>query len=396
MKEEKPVGLKALKAVGLIFGLLLILSLYGVMMLFLLFKVPVRVYFAFFGGFLFLTSFWLILFFKSKKARKTCLICAISLFAATGIAVGSTYGYEAYLNSIALVDNSNIDTRLYLPFRSDSKIARLEEEASLRFSPLEKLPKVDGAAALFPMYSSFVNAVYPSSIPELNREDGCFFYTNTIQSAKYLWAKERDVVFGVNAKDYANWDENPEDIVPTPIGREGFVFFTNVQNKVDSLTQEQLRGIYSGRITNWKEVGGDDIAIRPYQRNGGSGSQQGMIAFMGDEKLVTPPSDEYVFDLMSGIISAISSYHNHPGAIGYSYHYYARVLKGDNNIKLLGVDGVSPDAKTIGSNQYPLTSSFYANSRKDNDNPNTQKLIDWVLSKQGQELVEKSGYAPLG
>ena len=179
MEKEKPLSLKILTIVGIVIGTLFSFSLYAFGLLLLMFKVPLRVFFALFIGFLVILAFWLILVFRSKKARKTLLIVAISLIAVTGISVGSLYGYEAYLNSIALVDNSNIDTRLYLPFQSDSKIARLEEESTLRFSPLDKLPRVDGAAALFPMYSSFVNAVYPSSIPELNRDDGCFFFTNT-------------------------------------------------------------------------------------------------------------------------------------------------------------------------------------------------------------------------
>ena len=68
----------------------------------------------------------------------------------------------------------------------------------------------------------------------------------------------------------------------------------------------------------------------------------------------------------------------------------------DNNIKLLRVNDIAPSKQTIGSNEYPLTHDFYASSRKDDANPNTQKLLDWVLSGQGQELVDKSGYAKIG
>ena len=375
--------------------LIFILFAYTVLMGIVLLTAPLRVFFASLTGYLFIVPFWLFFFFRTERVSKAFLVSGISLFAVTGICVGSMYGYEGYLNSIRLVDNSNINTFEYLPFKEGSKVAKLDDSSSLRFSALEYLPKVDGAAALFPMYSSFVNAVYPPSIPELNRRDGCFYFTNTIESAKRLFAGERDVVFGVDAKPYANYDENPDDIVNFPIGREGFVFFTNVQNKVDSLTQEQLRGIYSGKITSWAEVGGDNMEIRPYRRNRGSGSEQGLENFMKGEKIVNPPKDEYYFSLMSGIISAVSDYHNHPGAIAYSYHYYASALMKDNNIKLLAVDGIAPNKDTIGDSSYPLTNDFYANTRIDKYEGNTKRLIDWVLSSQGQELVEKSGYAPI-
>ncbi|WP_279401693.1 substrate-binding domain-containing protein [Piscibacillus salipiscarius] len=59
----------------------------------------------------------------------------------------------------------------------------------------------------------------------------------------------------------------------TPIGREAFVFFVHADNPVDSLKVEEIQGIYSGNITNWKEVGGEDVEIRAFQRPEGSGSQ---------------------------------------------------------------------------------------------------------------------------
>ena len=393
--EKSPV-LKAAAIVGSVFLLLLLLASYGFLVLICLLFLPVRVYFAAHVGYLFVIAFWLLFFFKGKAARRILTISGLSLVLVTALSIGATFAYEGYLNSIALVDNSNIDTRKYLPFDEESKIARLDEPSTLRFTMADKLPRVDGAAALFPMYSSFVNAVYPQNIPALNREDGCFFFTNTISSCAALYAGRRDLIFGVDPGPYAPIGRSSDELTITPIGREGFVFFTNVQNKVDSLTIEELRGIYSGRITNWSEVGGDNVEIRPYQRNPGSGSQQGILDFMGEEKLVTPPSDNYVFSLMSGIIRAISNYHNHPGAIGYSYHYYASQLMADNNIKLLRVNDIAPSKQTIGSNEYPLTHDFYASSRKNDANPNTQKLLDWVLSGQGQELVDKSGYAKIG
>lgn len=386
----------AAKIVGAIFFLAFLLLLFAFGMVFALVYFPLRIFFALFGFAIVIILLWALIFTKrGSKWRKGLLIAAGSTAIAVSATVGGLAGYEAYLSSIRLVDNSNIDTNRYLPFREDSKIARLDHVASLQFGPLDELPRVDGAAALFPMYSSFVSAVYPHNIHPLNHQDGPFYYTNTISSNFALYEGSRDIIFGMDAKDYANNGHTADEIYNEPMGREGFIFFTNAKNPVDSLTQDQIRSIYSGKITNWAEVGGNNEAIRPYQRNRGSGSQTGMLAFMGDVPLIDPPGDEYRFALMSGIISAIADYYNHPGAIGYSYYYYASSLKANNDIKILAVDGITPSHETIGSEDYPLTSNFYMNVRKDHITENTRKLMDWILSDEGQELVSKSGYAPV-
>ena len=88
----------------------------------------------------------------------------------------------------------------------------------------------------------------------------------------------------------------------TPVGREGFVFLVNASNPVDSLTIEQVKGIYSGKITTWKEVGGNDEPIQAYQRNSNSGSQSMMVRFMGDTPLMNLSlSDSFV--ITSGKVS---------------------------------------------------------------------------------------------
>ena len=180
-----------------------------------------------------------------------------------------------------------------------------------------------------------------------------------------------------------------------PVGREGFIFFTNSSNPVDSLTQEQLRGIYSGEITNWKEVGGDDRPIEAFQRNQGSGSQAGLERFMGDVPVMEPPT-EWRQGGMGGIIERVADYHNHRGALGFSYYIYASQLKENHNIKIIAVDGVSPSPQTIGDGSYPLTDSFYMVVRR--GEPRTgemERFIAWACSEQGQELIQKSGYAPI-
>ena len=391
------VGSKVGKVIGYIFSLLFQFFLLSILVVILFFTLPTRVAWACLSLYAVVACWWSFVFIRDKKFIRVMLIVSGVVTLSAASAIGGCYGYEAYYDSIRIIDNSAINTDEYLPFREDSKIARLDHEASLRFTAVESLPRVDGAAALFPMYSAFVNATYPSTIPSLNSETGCFFYTNTITSNRMLYEGKRDVVFGVDAKAYAGEDHSPSEIYQLPMGREGFVFFTNVKNPVNSLTQQQIRDMYSGKIKSWAEVGGNNDPVKPYQRNGDSGSGQAMTQFMGGTPMVECPEGEesYVIGAMGGIIKVVADYHNHPGAIGYSYHCYATQLKANNNIKLLGVDGVMPDLTTISNKTYPLTYSFYMNSLKGKVTANTQRLMDWVLSSEGQELVAKSGYAPI-
>ncbi len=98
---------------------------------------------------------------------------------------------------------------------------------------------------------------------------------------------------------------------------------------------------------------------------------------------------------MSGIIEQVADYRNNPGAIGFSYYIYAAQLKENHNIKLLSVDGVAPSQESIGQGSYPITDNFYMVVRKGERTEEMERFIAWALSEEGQELVEKSGYAPL-
>ncbi|MBP3701296.1 MAG: substrate-binding domain-containing protein, partial [Lachnospiraceae bacterium] len=153
-----------------------------------------------------------------------------------------------------------------------------------------------------------------------------------------------------------------------------------------------IRGIYSGQITNWKEVGGANEPIAAYQRNQGSGSQSMLIRFMGDTPLMDPPS-ELVNDLMSGIIEQVSDYRSKSGSIGFSFRYYVEGIIQNPDIKLLSIDGIAPTVENIKSGSYPITTPLYAVTYAGNDNENVDLFLDWILSEEGQEIIERTGYA---
>jgi len=168
----------------------------------------------------------------------------------------------------------------------------------------------------------------------------------------------------------------------------------NARNPVESLSVEQIQAIYSGEVNNWKDVGGNNESIRPFQRNEGSGSQTAFLNFMDGRKIMNPPEEDVIAG-MGGIISQTADYANYSNAIGFSFRFYANKMVGNDDIRLLQVNGIYPDIEAINNNAYPLSSQFYAISLADNNKENVLKFLDWITSVQGQYLVEKTGYCPV-
>jgi len=325
-----------------------------------------------------------------KKRKLVIKVWSIfTLITLSSVAIDAGIGW--YDKSITINTTPNINIHEYLPFEENSKIVHLDHEASLKLS--DSLPIVDGAAAVFPVYSAFVEATYPNTTQIY---DGVFEYNNTVGGYKLLGEKETDIFFGAypSKAQIEEAKEKGTEFEYTEIGKEAFVFFVHKDNPVTSLTTEQIRKIYSGEITNWKEVGGNDEKILPFQRNEGSGSQSMLIRFMDGTPVMEAPT-ELVNDLMSGIIEKVSDYRNKKGSIGFSFRYYLEGIIKNPDIKMIHIDGISPTPENIQNQSYPVTTPLYAVTYKNNPNDNVQKLIDWILSSEGQFIVEQTGYTPI-
>ncbi len=338
-----------------------------------------------------LTGF--ITFSSSNKIfyKKTIILLSVAVLILIGIIEGENYYKHKYIPSIT-VGQKTLFSYQYIPFKKSENLAHLDSESYLNFSKGDKLPVVDGATALFPVYCSFVEAVYPADcdIEEVVK------FNKTADAYKALIEGKDDIIFVAqpSKQQLAAAKEAGVEFNMYPIGYEAFVFIVNRKNPIDNLTIQQIKDIYTGKITNWKNLGGKDQAIRPFQRDTNSGSQTAFIAVMGkDAELLTPETHQV--SGMDGLIDVVSDYQNHSNAIGYSFRFYVENMKTDINIKILKLNGIEATKENIRNKSYPITDNFYAITVKGRESENTKRFIEWILSEQGQELIEKVGYVSL-
>jgi phosphate transport system substrate-binding protein len=283
-----------------------------------------------------------------------------------------------------------IDVSRYLPHQEGSDLPALHSSLKLT----ENLPVLDGAAALVPVYASVIDTVYPEGCVTFEggtfsddnyygenfAEDSAMQYKNTVRGYQAIVDGTTDILFcaapSEAQKQYAA--DKGVELVYVPIGLEGFVFFVNEKNPVDNLTTQQIRKIYTCEYTNWADVGGANRIINPVTRLEGSGSQTAFEAFMG----------EYEIGRKSPL--AITG-----ASIGFSFRYYMDGIVGNDGVKMLSLNGVYPSAENIQNRSYPIVAQFYAIYRADNDNENIPVLVDWLLSQEGQALIEATGYVPI-
>lgn len=252
-------------------------------------------------------------------------------------------------------------------------------------------PKVDGSTATAPLAEAFEANFKGKKIDEVNVE-----HSKTHKAYEKLINKELDLILVTSpSEDEEKLAEKANvELEVTKVVNEGFVFFLNKNNPVDSLTVEQIKKIYSGEITNWKEVGGNDEEIIAYQRPNNSGSQTGMLDLVMKDKKIKEAPKEDIAMTMSEIIDAVSNYDNKESAIGYSYYYYANTMYLSDEIKLLKINGVEPNNDTIKNGEYPILTAYYIVNRKDDMSSEAESLKENMLSTRGQKVAEEAGYVP--
>ncbi len=177
--------------------------------------------------------------------------------------------------------------------------------------------------------------------------------------------------------------------VEIPVARDGLSLYLNEENKVSELTLDQLKGIYTGQITNWKDLGGDDAKIVLYGRENSSGT----YVYFKDNVLKGADFSAQTQTLpgTGAIVNAIAKDRN---GIGYGGAAYAKGVKYCKVKKDAQTPGYEPTLENVKSGNYPISRYLFWYLRN-KPTGETKKLVDWVLSEQGQQIVSKVGYFPV-
>jgi phosphate transport system substrate-binding protein len=179
------------------------------------------------------------------------------------------------------------------------------------------------------------------------------------------------------------------DVVEIPVAKDGITIYTHSSNTVDQLTVAQLRDIYSGRITNWKDVGGPDRKIVLYGRENSSGTYEYFKEHVLNKGDFTASTQT-----LSGTAAVVSAVSKDEGGLGYGGEAFG--TEGIKRVKLAGDDGTAVEATeaNVLAGTYPLSRSLYFYLRVQPTGA-TKEYIDWVLSPEGQQEVKEAGYFPL-
>lgn len=313
-----------------------------------------------------------------KKLHKQILILiSITLaFVLFNLSIYNLFTYRCISDYSEDMKAKSIELDKYLPFTDKTEIVKVNSDLTLQGD----IPIIDGAAALYPVFSSVVNAIYPENSVQFDGKnftpDSCLQMNNTRGSYQGIVDGTIDIAICAQPSEeqLAYAEKKGVELKLVPIGRESFVFLVNKNNPVDSLTVDQVKGIYTGKYTNWSQLGGNNKLISALQRNEGSGSQTAMLAFMGNEQMIRD------YDSFLG------------SSIGFSFRFYVEDIVEDGDVKMLALNGVYPNIENIKNGSYPIVDSFYAVYRSDNSNSNIPAVINWILSKEGQKMIEETGY----
>ena len=180
-------------------------------------------------------------------------------------------------------------------------------------------------------------------------------------------------------------DEKASGLKETVLALDGIAIIVNPENKVSDLTLEQIAKIYTGQITNWKEVGGDDAEIVLIGREAGSGTRDGFESITG-----TKDSCKYRQELTStgDVITTVAG---NPNAIG-----YASLASVKDSVKALSVGGVAPTEATVSDGTYAVQRPFVLVTKEGAElSAAAQLFFDYATGKDAAEIISAAGAVPV-
>ena len=177
--------------------------------------------------------------------------------------------------------------------------------------------------------------------------------------------------------------------VAIPVARDGLAVYLHTSNPLQQLSLAQIRDIYTGKITNWKQFGGSNEQIVVYSRENSSGT----YVYFRDHVLLGKDFAP-IAQTLQGTAAVVNAVSKDPNGIGYGGSAYAKGVKFAKVKKDDKSQAYWPSLETVRSGEYPISRYLYFYMRAE-PKGDSKKFVDWILSSEGQEIVTKVGYFPV-
>ena len=252
-------------------------------------------------------------------------------------------------------------------------------------------PNIGVTAVTAPLGENIVSAF------SKNTDDGIsvLHYHTTDEIFNTLLSRECDIVLSPAPSEEIQ-QQYGTSLEFIPISNEAIVFLVNKKNSIQNLYIEDIQNIYSGQVTSWENFTRVEKDIVAYQKPENSILQYLFNTLVLPQGSMMSPPQQIRINENYELEKVISNYDGGEYAIGYDTYYYANTMLYDYNIKMLSIDGIYPTKRNIAKGIYPIMTNYYAVVRANSyaESPE-QKLVQYLTSQIGQDLVKQSGYIPL-
>lgn len=200
----------------------------------------------------------------------------------------------------------------------------------------------------------------------------------------------KDAINGVSEIGMSSRELKTEEasaVKATTIAYDGIAIITNKNNSIKNITIDQIKGIYTGEITNWNQIeGGKDAPIVVVSREEGSGTRdafQEIVGYKSEELL----ADAMIANATGAVKETVATNDNAIGFVSFEYL--------DDKVNIVNVENVEPKAELVQSGEYKISRPFILVNKTDGLSEEGQKLIDFILSDEGQTLVKENKAIPV-
>ena len=338
------------------------------------------------------------------KSAITLAVALLVILASSGCAERTAYDAGAPDEVPQPADTVLPDMPSVAPPLPESGAVLEQEAIPFRFTR-GNFPRLDGSVAMAPLGEAIACVLLGeprSDVSELiNFKKTTTAYINLVRRDGFNTEYYADIIIaGEPNWDFIDWVYNGEEVKDmleiAPIALDALVFVVSESNPVNNLTTGQIQKIYTGSITNWEQVGGNDIEIVAFQCSPGAGSQVRMEELVMRGIRLAPAPSASMVGTMGELITNTRSFDGSAPAIGYTAYYYAKNINMADGLKILSVDGVAPNDGTIANMEYPFVGFCYAAIRKDAAPGSPERILhNWLLGEGGRALVKREGYVPV-